>query len=213
MLYFAGFIIGFLLSGIWIAINIFLSQRLKNSEKALMFTPLLSAIIPTIIIWLLIGDYPLHFEKIIDFKVWIIAAVTLAATCVITMFRSRTKAAFAPTELMKMCVEAACMEIPQRAMMQTLVLWLLLKWNVNPLCCIPINALIWCAGILFQAFVIQKQVVIKDLIIELVSSFVFSIGIGYGFYTTRCIFLPMIMHALERFVTNYNRKTDSKSSR
>jgi hypothetical protein len=29
---------------------------LKNTKKALMFSPLLTAIIPTIIIWLLIGD-------------------------------------------------------------------------------------------------------------------------------------------------------------
>lgn len=29
----------------------------------------------------LMGDYPFHFEKLIDYKVWVIAAVTLVATC------------------------------------------------------------------------------------------------------------------------------------
>ena len=52
MLYPIVFIIGFLLSGIWFSFHIYVSQKLKNTKKALMFT----AIIPTIIIWLLIGD-------------------------------------------------------------------------------------------------------------------------------------------------------------
>lgn len=174
-----------------------------------MFSPLLTAIIPAIIIWLLLGDHPFHFEKLIDYKVWVIAAVTLAATCVIMMFRSRTKEAYKPTELMEMCIEAACMEIPQRAMMQAIVLWLLLKWNLNPLNCILINALIWCGDIIFQAVVIQKQVTIKKLLIEVISSFVFSVGIGYAFYTVRCIILPMALHSLERLLTNYHRKASS----
>ena len=114
-----------------------------------MFSPLLTAIIPTIIIWLLMGDYPFHFEKLIDYKVWVIAAVTLVATCAMVMFGSRTKEAYKPTELIGMCIEAACMEIPQRAMMQAIVLWLLLKWNLNLLSCILINALIWCGDIIF----------------------------------------------------------------
>ena len=86
-----------------------------------MFSPLLTAIIPTIIIWLLMGDYPFHFEKLIDYKVWVIAAVTLVATCAMVMFGSRTKEAYKPTELIGMCIEAACMEIPQRPMMQAMV--------------------------------------------------------------------------------------------
>ena len=56
MLYPIVFIIGFLLSGIWFSFHIYVSQKLKNTKKALMFSPLLTAIIPTIIIWLLIGD-------------------------------------------------------------------------------------------------------------------------------------------------------------
>lgn len=167
-----------------------------------MFSPLLTAIIPTIVIWVLMGDYPFHFEKLIDYKVWGIAAVTLVATCAIVMFGTRTKEAYKPTELMEMCIEAACMEIPQRAMMQTVILWLLLKWNLNPLSCILINALIWCVDIIFQAVVIQKQVSVKKLLIEVISSFVFSIGIGYVFFAAKCIILPMALHLLERFVTN-----------
>lgn len=207
MLYPIVFIIGFLLSGIWFSLHIYVLQKITNTKKAFMFSPLLTAIIPTIIIWLLMGDHPFHFEKLIDYKVWVIAAVTLVVTCVIVMFRSRTKEVYKTTELMEMCMEAACMEIPQRAMMQAVVLWLLLKWNLNPQSCILINALIWCGDIIFQAAVIQKHVCVKKLLTEVISSFVFSIGIGYVFYVTRCIILPMALHSAERFVTNYHRGT------
>ena len=209
MLYSIVFIIGFLLSGIWFSFHIYVAQKLKNTKKALMFSPLLTAIIPTIIIWRLMADHPFHFEKLIDYKVWVIATVTLVATCVIVMFRSRLKEAYKPTELMEMCIEAACMEIPQRAMMQTIVLWLLLKWNLNLLSCILINALIWCGDIIFQAIIIENKVTVMKLLIEVISSFIFSIGIGYVFYDTSCIILPMALHSLERFVTNYRRKPTS----
>ena len=212
MLYFVVFLIGFLLSGIWIACNIFISQRLKRSETVLMFRPLFSGIIPTIVVYLLIGDHPFHFETLLDYRVWIIAAAAVAATCVIMTLGPQKNETYKAAELMEMCVEAACMEIPQRAMMQTFVLWLLEKWDLNPICCILINALIWCAGILFQAVVIQKQSAVKKLTIELISSFVFSIGVGYVFYTAGCILLPMAAHASERFLMNYHRKTARSST-
>ena len=37
MLYPIVFIIGFLLSGIWFSFHIYVSQKLKNTKKALMF--------------------------------------------------------------------------------------------------------------------------------------------------------------------------------
>ena len=75
---------------------------------------------------------------------------------------------------------------------------MLLKWNLNLLSCILINALIWCGDIIFQAVVIQKQVSVKKLLIEVISSFVFSIGIGYVFYAARCIILPLsLIHILK----------------
>ena len=100
------------------------------------------------------------------------------------------------------------MEIPQRAMMQAFVFWLLTKWSLAPAACVLINALIWCADILFQAFVIQKKPAIKPLVLEMFASFVFSLGIGYVFYAADCILLPVAAHAAERFlgVRNDHRK-------
>ena len=209
MLYVVVFITGFLLSGIWFALNMLLSLKAKNSKQLLMFSPLLSAVVPAVMIWLLMGDHPFHFEKLADHKVWIAAAVTLAAVCTVVLAGPRNRKADTSAELAEICMEAACMEIPQRAMMQTFILWLLLKWNLNPLSCILINAFIWCGDIIFQAVVIQKQVSVKKLLFEILSSFLFSLGIGYVFHTARCIILPMALHAAERFITNYRRKTSA----
>jgi hypothetical protein len=210
MLYPVIFIIGFLLSGIWFAINMFLSVKLRNKKNLLMFSPMFSAIIPAIIIWLLMGDHPFHFEKLFadrefaDFTC-VLTAFTLLTTCALVFCESQSKGTENLSELTEMCMEAACMEIPQRAMMQTFILWLLLKWNLNPLACILINALVWCGDILFQAVIIQKHIAVKKLVFEILSSFLFSLGIGFVFHATKCIILPMVMHALERFITNYNR--------
>lgn len=205
MLYPVIFIIGFLLSGIWFAINMFLSVKLRNKKNLLMFSPMFSAIIPAIIIWLVMGDHPFHFEKLFNDTIWIIAVSTLLATCALVFCKSQSKGTESRSGLTEMCVEAACMEIPQRAMMQAFILWLLLKWNLNPIACILINAFIWCGDILFQVVIIQKHISVRKLIFEILSSFLFSLGIGYVFYATKCIILPMVMHALERFITNYNR--------
>ena len=102
--------------------------------------------------------------------------------------------------LAPLCIEAACMEIPQRVMMQTFVCGILSMQKLNTLWSIFITALIWCAGILVQAFV-SKQMNFKHLFLEVVASFVFSMGIGYVFYSSECLVIPMLAHAAERFVT------------
>ena len=102
--------------------------------------------------------------------------------------------------LAPLCIEAACMEIPQRVMMQTFVCGILSMQKLNTLWSIFITALFWCAGILVQAFV-SKQMNFKHLFLEVVASFVFSMGIGYVFYSSECLVIPMLAHAAERFVT------------
>ena len=57
-----------------------------------------------------------------------------------------------------------------------------------------------CGHPLVQAFV-SKQKNFKHLFFEVLSSFVFSMGIGYVFYSSECLVIPMLAHAAERFVT------------
>ena len=97
-------------------------------------------------------------------------------------------------------IEAACMEIPQRVMMQTFVCGILSMQKLNTLWSIFITALIWCASILVQAFV-SKQKNFKHLFLEVFASFVFSMGIGYVFYSSECLVIPMLAHVTERVVT------------
>lgn len=93
------------------------------------------------------------------------------------------------------------MEILQRVMMQTFVCGLLLKWGLKPVWGILITALIWCADQFVTVIFFSREKEWKKTLIENLSSFVFSIGIGYVFFGSACFVLPMLAHAAERFVT------------
>ena len=93
------------------------------------------------------------------------------------------------------------MEIPQRVMMQTFVCALLISWGKNSIWCILINACIWCMDIFVQAFILRQNN-FRKILIEIIASFVFSIGIGYVFWTSECLVIPMVNHALERYIPN-----------
>lgn len=58
----------------------------------------------------------------------------------------------------------------------------------------------WCLGIITQGILIKKKVN-KQLMIDIVSSFIFSIGIGYVFVKSGLILLPIIAHFLERVLS------------
>ncbi|MBU5470992.1 hypothetical protein KQI85_11530 [Falcatimonas sp. MSJ-15] len=155
------------------------------------------SIIPTIIIGICFHAHPFHFISIFNWKLWSVAIATVIVTSLIIKLKheSHENVPLAP-----LCVEAACMEIPQRVMMQTLVLGILAMQKLNTLWSVFITALIWCAGILVQALV-TKQKNFQYLFLEVSASFVFSMGIGYVFYSSECLFIPMLAHAAERFVT------------
>ena len=104
-------------------------------------------------------------------------------------------------KLLPRCVEAACMEIPQRAMMQSFTEVVLIYFGLNGFISILITALIWCAaqGVQLSLF---KQKATKTFWIEMIASFVFSLEIGYSFWASKFIPMTMLCHGIERFVTN-----------
>ena len=155
------------------------------------------SIIPTIIIGICFYSHPFHFISIFNWKLWLLAIATVIVTSLIIMLKHEPHE---DVPLAPLCIEAACMEIPQRVMMQTFVCGILSMQKLNTLWSIFITALIWCAGILVQAFV-SKQKNFKHLFLEVFASFVFSMGIGYVFYSSECLVIPMLAHAAERFVT------------
>ncbi len=96
-------------------------------------------------------------------------------------------------------MEAAFVEIAQRLMMQSFVMYLLDVWGCATVWCIFLNALIWCAGIITQG-ILSKQKMGKDIVFDLIASFVFSMGCGYVFYLSGCIVFSAAAHAVERAI-------------
>lgn len=199
MWYCLSFLIGFLLSGACYGGNLFLqSFCIKKKIYWLQrMSMVIISIIPTIIIGICFYSHPFHFISIFNWKLWLLAIATVIVTSLIIMLKHEPHE---DVPLAPLCIEAACMEIPQRVMMQTFVCGILSMQKLNTLWSIFITALIWCAGILVQAFV-SKQKNFKHLFLEVFASFVFSMGIGYVFYSSECLVIPMLAHAAERFVT------------
>lgn len=202
MKYLLAFILGFLLSGVWFGCHMLIRQYIfkKKLDKFEMFSPLLSAFVPAVIICLFFQIYPIHLLTLTDLKLWGVAFVTVGLTSIIIL-RGKKQREESREPLYKKCVEAALMEVPQRVMMQTFICGLLLFWGEDTSWCILINAIIWCMDILVQAFIF-KHGNYKKIMIEVVASFVFSIGAGYVFWKSVCFVIPMISHAAERYITN-----------
>lgn len=199
MWYYLSFLIGFLLSGACYGGNLLLQSFCIKKKICWLqrMSMVIISIIPTIIIGICFYSHPFHFISIFKWKLWLLAIATVIVTSLVIMLKH------VPHEdepLAPLYIEAACMEIPQRVMMQTFVCGILSMQKLNTLWSIFITALIWCASILVQAFV-SKQKNFKHLFLEVFASFVFSMGIGYVFYSSECLVIPMLAHATERVVT------------
>lgn len=194
-------VLGFLLSGVWFGCHILLQQLLvkKKWDKCLMFSPLFSALIPTVVIGVVFKSHPFHFHALLEWKYWLIAILTVCVTSLVIEFG--TKREKIKESLYRYCIEAAMMEIPQRVMMQTFVCALLTMWGKEAMWGIVINGCIWCLDIIVQALIFKTNNY-KELVIEIIASFIFSLGIGYVFFETACLLIPMLSHAAERYVTN-----------
>ncbi|MCR4679921.1 MAG: hypothetical protein K5679_14370 [Lachnospiraceae bacterium] len=197
------FLLGFTLSGVWIALNTFLYGALNKKIKNFWVTsPAISGAIPALIIYLIVKDHPFHFDKLGDLSVWGIAvAATIVSSIIVIITRNKTKK-ISGEELKLQCLAGALMEVPQRAMMMPFVIMLLEKRGLNTVWSVVITALIWLAGMLFQSVLMTRNFSGKTVVGEMIPSLIFSLGIGYAFYTTGCILVPMVFHALERILSN-----------
>ena len=123
-----------------------------------------------------------------NYQLWAIVVATLIITCLV--IRLKKTCHHNKYKLLGLCMEAASIEVAQRLMMQTFVILLLL-----------INALIWCLDILVQP-VLLRQPVKKEILIELIASFIFSMGIGYVFYSSECFLFGVLAHIAERMISS-----------
>ena len=197
------FLLGFTLSGVWIALNTFLYGALNKKIKNFwVISPAISGAIPALIIYLIIKDHPFLFDNLGDIKVWGIAVAAVIISSVIVLISKSDKRKISGKELSLQCFAGALMEVPQRAMMVPFVIMLLDKRGIDSLWSVLITALVWLAGMIFQSVLMTKSFSLKAVVSEMIPAFVFSLGIGYAFYATGCIFVPMAFHVLERILSN-----------
>lgn len=188
-------LIGFLLLGLLFGTTIVLSNKTKMSSS---FCMAIFSVIPTVIMLLATDTNIFKFEYLFDYLSWIILISTDVIVIALIVLKS-SKEHLSYKEIFLSGLDGVMMEIPQRMFMQTLVLLLLGYWNVNnaEILCILVNSMIWCLGIVAQA-VIMNQKINRHLLIDILSSFIFSIGMGYVFIRTELIIFPMLGHFIER---------------
>lgn len=205
----AGFL-GFLLCGVWFGVQLGLNAVFSKAGRGRLayFSPLMASCIPIALIFRRSGSYSLNLSTLSNAGLWCLSAATLLLTCLIKLLSEKNRRRAEKRQLAYMCMEAAFVEIAQRLMMQSFVMNLLSAWGCGAVWCVPLNALIWCAGICAQA-ILLKQPLTKALAADLLASFVFSIGCGYAFYRSGCIVFSMAAHAAERLITAKIVSSDS----
>ena len=200
MCYLVAFLLGFCLSGLWFGCHTLLRPKLEALAHGALepLSPLLSAALPTVLICIAAKTHPFHFSALMDVRLWLLAFMTVLLTCLVKRLLCPLQTAPA-SGLVSRCLEAACMEFPQRAMMQTFLCWYLARRGAEPVWGIVLCGSVWCLSIIVQA-VILRQHGLRALLGDLLASFVFSLGIGFVFFRSECLLLPMLAHTLERYI-------------
>ena len=152
MRYAIALLLGFCLSGLWFGCHTLLRPKLEPFAHGALepFSPLLSAALPTVLVCIAAKTHPFHFSALADGRLWLITFVTVLLTCLV-------KRVFCPQQpvptsgLAARCLEAACMEFPQRAMVQAFLCWYLARRGADPVWGIVLCGGVWCLSIAVQA--------------------------------------------------------------
>ena len=207
-------ILGFLLSSVWYGLYFIIGvliQKFKIPWLSYLNT-LLSSIIPIFLIVSTLGVYPIQISGIQNIRVYIIVIVTIVITTAI-ITRKKSIKAKQGKDLLIYGFDGILMEIPQRLMMQSFVYRILKLLGVSSLNLYTIIAtgFIWCMGIIMQTFLLKKQFD-EDVFFDILSSFVFSLGIGYVYQQTGLIIVSMIAHFCVRMLSCYifSKKINTK---
>ena len=149
------------------------------------------------------GIYPIQISGIRNIRVYIIAIVTTVITTAIITRKKPIKGKKGK-DMLIWGLDGLLMEIPQRLMMQSFIYGILKLLGVSLLnfCTIIATALIWCMGIVMQTFLLKKQFD-EDVVFDILSSLVFSLGIGYVYQQTGLIVISMMAHFCERILSYY----------
>ena len=110
------------------------------------------------------GSYAPNFSALSSGKLWALTAAALLVTCLVKGMSEKMPRTVEKRELPWVCMEAAFVEVAQRLMMQSFVMYLLDAWGCAAIWCVFLNALIWCAGIVIQG-VLAKQTMEKNFVL------------------------------------------------
>ena len=199
--------LGFLLCGAWFGVQLWLKERFSRGgrDRLVHFAPLLAACPPLLLLFCWKGLYGSQGQALPRGLLWLLSGATVLAVCGIRCLGGRKGRSVGRRELAWRCAEAAMVEVAQRGMLQVFLMALLDAWGCRTVWCVALNGLVWCGGILVQAR-LARQSVGRELALDLLSSLVFSLGCGYGFYRSGCLLLSAGAHAAERFlVTKLDR--------
>lgn len=209
--------IGFCLCCLWLGIQIGLDMLSRHYHWNI-FPGILDALAVAPILFIIIvfsGKYMFRLSSILNGTSWIIIICTVLLTVWIASFYKHDEEDMPKTkkEFLSSGLNGLLMEVPQRWMMQTFLLYLLSfsKMENTAIISTAATATVWCIGICAEA-VMEKVKPDANFWIELISSFVFSCGVGIVFAHTELILFPMVAHFMERILNNYCRSLKFKRS-
>lgn len=199
-------LLGTALSGIWFGIRMMLEViSSKTGIKFIsQFSTVLAAIVPLGFILQSNRLQLLKMESVVDWKSWLVVGATVLITAVIVSLKESDNIP-SGRELLWYALDGVMMEVPQRMMMQTFVCLLLDMWGIDTVFSALVTAIVWCISICIQC-VIMKSKFNKSVVVEIISSFIFSIGVGIVLIRTELIVFTMVAHFMERIVSTEIRR-------
>lgn len=140
----------------------------------------------------------LKLQGLLNIKYWIWTIIVVFIVSYISSIKKRELAKLKKQEKLRSILSGMAMEIPQRLFMQVFLYAFIKSVGISVL----FNSLIWCLGIWIQSLIISQKFN-KELFIEVVASFIFSIGIGFIFMKSECIIFAVLGHGLERYLSEF----------
>ena len=199
-------LLGFLVSGVWFGTTVLIAKtRFGKMEYSHYFFPIISSILPLACILPFKRSWQTDWSRLSDIQMWgIIFLTAVAVNIFIFLFIRKPYTKQDKLHYFLALFEAGSMEIPMRLMMLNFTVILLELWKLPSWLSIYFTGIIWCLAIVVQAAAFGGRP--KEAIVEIVASMLFSVGIGYVYFSTGLLLFPIAGHILERLIGTEMKK-------
>jgi hypothetical protein len=201
------FLVAFLIGGIIFGCSTLLQSFFNKSKRfkwLISYSFPICSIIPVVVLFLVTPREVtvLNFSGFLDLTNFALFILAFLVPALIITFKAKKLTNVSKGVVVNEFISGAAMEIPQRLFMQTFFVVILSVYHINhgEVIAIFLNALIWCLFILTQA-IILKQKFNAQFMIEEVTSFIFSVIVGFLFMRSNLILYPMLAHGMERIIS------------